>query len=174
MTNRSAPLRDGFTLLEVLVVIAIIGTVISLAALSFGENRARGLEREAERLQGLLRLAVDEAVIRSVPMGLVVEGDGYHFLQRPRDLGQRGWVPMADDRTFGEHKLPGFAELEMTQRADALSRPDDDDGARRPDAIINATGALTPFQLTLRAEPRDPEWRIIASRNGEIALERHD
>lgn len=172
MSARPSP-RRGFTLLEILVVIAVMGTVISLAALSLGNNRARELEREAERLQGLLRLAVDEAVIRSVPMGLVVERDGYRFLQRPHDPNQRGWLPMDDDRTFGEHRLPGFAELEMTERADALAGDDDGDGTR-PDAVISATGALTPFELTLRAEPRDPEWRIIATRNGTVTLERHD
>lgn len=174
MSIRPAPRRSGFTLIEVLVVIAVIGTVISLAALSFGESRSRSLEREAERLQGLLRLAVDEAIIRSVPMGLVVDRGGYRFLQRPRQAGQRRWVPMTNDRTFSEHKLPGFAELAMTERADALTRVDVDANAHRPDAMINATGALTPFQLKLRGEPRDPVWRIKATRDGTITLERHD
>jgi general secretion pathway protein H len=64
LTGRQS--SKGFTLLEIMVVIVIVGIVLSFMTLSTGsDRRAEQLEREAQRIVTLLQLASEQAVMRS-------------------------------------------------------------------------------------------------------------
>ena len=54
----------GFTLLELMVVVIIIGLITTLAVISLGDNAAQRLDKEAYRFASLIRLAADEAVLQ--------------------------------------------------------------------------------------------------------------
>jgi len=57
---------NGFTLIEIMVVMVIIGVVLSFVTLSIGSNSlAREMAQEAQRLTYLLELAHQEAVMES-------------------------------------------------------------------------------------------------------------
>src|SRR5690625_3085555 len=71
--------QRGFTLIEVLIVLLIIGVIVGLAALAFRDNRADELAREAQRLRAVLALASEEAIVKSRELGLRFDADGYRF-----------------------------------------------------------------------------------------------
>ena len=75
--------RAGFTLIEILVVIAILGIAAAAVALSVSRSDGRLLQEETARLGALFRIAQDEARISG--RALVWEADlaGYRF--RPLD-----------------------------------------------------------------------------------------
>ena len=58
-------IHGGFTLLELLLVILIIGIILSFAALSIGRGNERAIEDEMRRLAGLIELAAQEATLES-------------------------------------------------------------------------------------------------------------
>ena len=62
----------GFTLLEVITVVLIIGVIISFASLSVSNNDSKRVQDEAERLQHLLTLAAEESILRGKEMALFV------------------------------------------------------------------------------------------------------
>ncbi|MBA1148457.1 type II secretion system minor pseudopilin GspH [Ectothiorhodospiraceae bacterium WFHF3C12] len=100
----------GFTLIELLVVLLIVGVMVGMASLAVGDNRGEVVEREAQRLVALLRLAQDEATLSGQAVGLHVSHDGYAFLaQQDADT----WVPMTGDRALAPHDLPEFVRLDM-------------------------------------------------------------
>ena len=71
----------GFTLLELLVVLAIAGVLLSVASLSFAPVEARRLEEEAERLALLFRLAQDESRASGRPLAWRADARGYRFVR---------------------------------------------------------------------------------------------
>ncbi len=67
--NGAPPPRAGFTLIELILVMAMLLTVLSLAAPSLARFfRGRGLDSEATRFLALIRHAQSRAVSEGVPM----------------------------------------------------------------------------------------------------------
>src|SRR3954469_19637799 len=78
LRNRAA---GGFTLLELLVVIVIIGIITTMATISVhvlgGDHE---MQQEAERLQAILTQVREDAMMQGRDIGLRVDGHGYDFL----------------------------------------------------------------------------------------------
>jgi len=73
MYNKQASGQQGFTLIEMMIVIAIIAIVLSLAVPSFNEFFEKNrLKRAAEEVYSLVTKARAEGVIRSTDMSVAV------------------------------------------------------------------------------------------------------
>jgi general secretion pathway protein H len=70
----------GFTLLELLVVIVILAVAVGVVSLSAAPSEARLVEREAQRLAALFRLAQNEARALGRPIAWKADPGGYRFL----------------------------------------------------------------------------------------------
>ncbi|MGH8445804.1 MAG: prepilin-type N-terminal cleavage/methylation domain-containing protein [Solimonas sp.] len=84
----------GFTLIEIMVVVIIVGVLITFATLAIG-NRALSdrLETEARRLQQLFAMASEDAEMHGTEMGFVYTDQGYAFVA----VGPNGrWMPLLD------------------------------------------------------------------------------
>src|SRR3546814_5097889 len=73
--------QSGFTLVELLVVVAIIGFVSAAVVLAMPDPRGRVID-DADRFAALVAAASDEAVTTARPMGVWVSPSGYGFLRR--------------------------------------------------------------------------------------------
>lgn len=166
----------GFTLLEILVVLFIIGIVVSFAVLTVGDRVAADrLQREAERLQALLDIAAEEAVLFGVEIGLDISGPGYRFLR----LAPDGWEALGGDGPLRPRELPEGAELRLTREDDDQSRYDrltagadeeDEDSGPRPEVLFLSSGEVTPFELVLRGYGL--RYVYTGALTGEIAMQR--
>ncbi len=144
----SRPLQTGFTLLEIMVVIAIIGVLFSLASLSIGSNDGKKMEAEAQRLSALIQLAGEEAIINTREMILEVGQNQYQFLV----LGEEGFAPMdADNAVFRSRELPEYLSIELEledQKVDFTQLESDD----LPKIGIFSSGEMTPFVINIVRE----------------------
>ncbi|KVK85623.1 GspH/FimT family pseudopilin [Burkholderia cepacia] len=86
--------QSGFTLLEMLVVLVIVGLLVAVVTLAPSRNRRTDLAEEAQRLANLLESAGDEAQVRSMPIAWQPVGGGYRFVQRTES---GAWAPMTDE-----------------------------------------------------------------------------
>lgn len=82
MTHAVRNGQAGITLIEVLVVLAVIGVATGAAMMGIG-NRVSNAQTEAVRLARHLTLGVDEALITGQPLALQWDASGYSFGQLP-------------------------------------------------------------------------------------------
>ncbi len=88
----------GFTLVEILVVVVIMAVVISLAVLSIGvSGRDSQLDEESRRIEGLVDLLHERAVLEGRDFGLLIEPAAYEFLvyEPARGLWLRSTMSMS-------------------------------------------------------------------------------
>lgn len=156
----------GFTLLEPLVVMVLIGIILSFAVLSVGGGRDEQAEREAQRLAALIELAREEAVLQAREQGVAFTEHGYRFM-RYTD-GQ--WQVLAADEIFRPRTLPEGLELSLHLESLPVSL-DLEDEPRQPHLLLHSSGEQTPFELELAALSPPVRYRLSASLFGPITLE---
>ncbi|NJO14429.1 MAG: type II secretion system minor pseudopilin GspH [Thioploca sp.] len=102
------PLK-GFTLIEIMVVLIIIGVVLSFVTLSVGNGRqTQQLQQEAQRLASLLTLASQEAILQAKELGVAFTPEGYRFYEWQ---GQTKWQALNNDDLFYPRILPPTIRL---------------------------------------------------------------
>lgn len=92
--------QRGFTLIELMVSLIIIGIILSVVVVSGTPSPMRALEQDAERLSQLFALAREEAQIRGAPVRFVSDRDEYGFII----LKDRQWRPIEDDAHLRRRK----------------------------------------------------------------------
>lgn len=162
----------GFTLIEMLVVLVIIGIVVSSVTLSIHtDDRGRKMQTEMQRIEALLKLAKQQAVIRNESIALKVSEDSYSFER----LGDKGWEPISNDPVFRQRKVVDGTELAL--KVDNLEinfgkqqEQAGEDKIPPPRIFILSSGEIMPFELILRTRDQSLEYRLKADQNGELSL----
>ncbi len=102
--------HKGFSLLELLVVIVIISILFTFTTLAIrGTSPEELIEVEAQRLDRLLQLGLEEAILKGQEYGLEFSPDSYRFLLYIED----SWVPLEEDKLLRQRQLPENMEFEL-------------------------------------------------------------
>jgi general secretion pathway protein H len=162
-----------------LVVLVIIAIVISFAVLSIGvTGRDRELDEESRRIEGLVGLLQERAVLEGRDFGLLVEPTHYQFVVF-QNRRQR-WEVFDQEREFRRRDLPkGLSfELALDSRVILLRDKDphikSDAPVTAPQLIIAASGEGTPFRLTLARAGSDARATVSADAMGKLKVESSD
>ena len=99
-------MRDkGFTLVEILVVLVIMAVVISLTVLSVSATgRDSQLDEESRRIEGLVGLLHERALLEGRDFGLRIEPAAYEFVVY--DQRRDRWLLLDQEREFRHRELP--------------------------------------------------------------------
>jgi len=84
----------GFTLIEVLVVVLIMGLMIGLTQAIIRPSDLELLQIEAERLAQLLNLADEESLTTGKAIGWTTDGETYRFW---RFQNNKGWMEIGNN-----------------------------------------------------------------------------
>jgi general secretion pathway protein H len=165
--------HNGFTLIEVMVVLVIIGVLVSFAVLSLGDGGKRDrLMEEGKRLAALIELASDQAVLEGREWGVHVAADGYLFMS----LKDGKWQEVTGDNLFRARQLEdGFSlELRMEDVAVTLTPPgeqaDEKEEMLAPQAFLMSSAERTPFEVVITAPGGEPVIVVEAPLMGEVTL----
>ncbi|MFK7793748.1 MAG: type II secretion system minor pseudopilin GspH [Gammaproteobacteria bacterium] len=135
--------ESGFTLIEVIVVIAIIGFVLTIATISIGDPQVKRMKQTSERFTALVQLAKEQAIFNSQEYALSVWDSGYAFYT----LNEDGWVLVSDDRIFRGRTLPDGIEHKLYLDGIKVVLSNEDE--RKPQIFITSDGEVSPFQLDI-------------------------
>jgi len=173
---RNSPARSpgcsaGFTLLELLVVLVLIGIIFSFAVLSLGGDDLAGMmKRETRRLGTLLDLASDEAVTRGEEMAVHFTSAGYEFLI----LKDGKWQAPEADNLLQSREMPSDIEIRLEVDGDnpGLTKSgENDDEEVTPQVYILSSGEMTPFSATLQSRQSSTRYHLSASILGDVTWE---
>jgi general secretion pathway protein H len=154
----------GFTLLELVVVLALIGIILGFARLSLGDGGASArLEHDARTLAAALRLAQEEAVLDEREFGLRLGADGYAFMR----LVDRHWRPLKDAQALRTRYLEGERHLTLRIDGQAVPLPDALQQADRPQVFLLSSGEATPFCVAI-TDRTERAWRVCMAGDGAV------
>jgi general secretion pathway protein H len=88
----------GFTLLELLVVLVIMGIMLGAVSINSMQSVRQRLQTDAQRVSILLQLAREEAIVRNRPTAFEASREGYQFLV----LNDNKWERFTDLETLRE------------------------------------------------------------------------
>ena len=172
----------GFTLLELMVVLVIIGIIFTFAMLSLGgDDLGELMEQETRRMVTLLELAGDEAVLRGEELAVLFSEDGYEFLVlNNEDL----WQSTEEDGLLKAYALPADIELRLeiegeppiltaaaAEAGEAADEEEDEEEVLQPQVFILSSGEMTPFTVVLRSPQSRLRYHLTASLLGSMSWE---
>lgn len=148
-------LHRGFTLIEILVTLVIVGILSGMVVLSFSQSPVQTLRHEANRLIRLIEAAGEEAVVQGQELALSFDSDRYLLLKF--DVEEKAWQPFKD-KTYGEYQLPENIELHYQQEGGSLAQVKEDriEQFRRqtqtndyvPMLLLLSSGESSSFNIT--------------------------
>jgi len=139
---------SGFTLVEILVVIVILGIAAGVAIVSAAPDERDLSVREARRFAGALEYAAQRAQFRNELLGVSATGRAIRYWRRDRTNDR--WQLVDDDDILRARALPD--PVDATAVAFAGQAP-------ASDAVLplRASGRNEPFAFALTT----PAWRTL-------------
>jgi general secretion pathway protein H len=175
---------SGFTLIEVLVVVVIIGVVSAIVVLGLGNlGNDRELQNEARRMSSLIEMASDEATMQGRDFGLEVLQTSYRFVEF--DSLTEQWYEVIGDDLMRPRHLAQDTEFDLIledrrillelEAAD-IAQDDDDDDDRDliddylPHILVLSSGDISPFELEIIRMTDRASVQLSVSPAGELKV----
>jgi len=141
----------GFTLMELMLVLALLGMVMLIALPAFQSLLQSSLQQEVNHISGVIRLLRNEAVLTNTRYRLMMDLKRSRYsVERQDEYGS--YQPVSDPRELAPHGFPRQLELEDLVLLGRTYEPDEPDPLP---IVVDASGYVDPFLLrfTVADEP---------------------
>ncbi|SHH40053.1 type II secretion system minor pseudopilin GspH [Massilia sp. CF038] len=135
----------GFTLIEIMVVMVIIGITLGMVSINAIPSPRQNLQAEASRIALLLQLARDEAIVRNRLVAFEADSEHYRFLVR----NEQTWDPVTKDDLLRERPFKSSPVNLLIDPASA--------------------GTGNPMRITFGREPVDKPF-VLTMTSGDASV----
>lgn len=138
----------GFTLIEILVVVMIIGISMGFAMLAFGDfGGSRRAIIAAEQLVSYIKLVQQRAILESTSLGIKFNGQSYQTVRWTNNQ----WQELSARSIFHPRTFPN--NLQVTVHGNNKTK--------LPDIIINASGDISTFTIDFATQKEGIKISLI-------------
>lgn len=130
-------MQKGFSFIELLLLIAVMGISLSVVSANLGQNNRDILNDEVLRLVSLLSYAGDESISTGRPLLWEQTENGYRFLQRDENLDI--WKPVLETYVLRARQLPEKIYIESAQNQYGKTRV----------VFFSASGVSSPYTIMM-------------------------
>jgi general secretion pathway protein H len=179
--------QRGFTLIEIMVVVVIVATIVSIALLSVGVvGEDNELDQERLRLATLIEMAQDNAMMQGREFGVELMRSSYRFVEF--DPLTRQWAEVPGDELYRLRYLPEGVEFVLyiddkliPLEEDPKNLGDDSDSMIAsgvnpylPHLFVFASGEANVYEIRLRRPQTDHELIMRGDVLGQIRFGEDD
>ncbi|USD37804.1 type II secretion system minor pseudopilin GspH [Ferrimonas sp. SCSIO 43195] len=170
--------QSGFTLLEIMLVLVLIGVAAMSVTLTVGgDPRQEALDKAANEFASVVSMALEESVLSGQEVGVVVEEDHYFFARF--NVDKDDWEPLQAERLYRERQMPEGVLLSLSIEGMPLAQSDEEDESEfgldeslfeksdeekknnpEPQLLILPSGEITPFSLQFEDDTVRPTLMI--------------
>ena len=170
----------GFTLIELMAVIVIIGIMASLIGIGFHNNSSADLHDEAYRIKKSMQLARQDALASGKDYGFVLH-ENYSYQFYYFDDASLDWIA-ATERHFASHSLPVNYEIDIKVEGQDIDlrkirSPESADKIRdfgdekiMPAPLLLSDGQTTPFELIISDKKRGEKITLVGDGLSDIEM----
>jgi general secretion pathway protein H len=167
--SKSLMKKEGFTLIEVMVVIALIGIIATMVQYTFSSKRPEDALKEVSfQFSGIFENAANYGLLNNIELGLYVKDNSYQFLGydgvKWSEIPSQEWLSIQempegieliltlDDLPIDEPML--FDSSVLTEESNSYLSFDEIEAKKEekviPQVYILSGGDITPFSLTFQ------------------------
>lgn len=163
-----AKIHRGFTLIELMVVVLLVGLIASMVQFNVSGKRPEDvLQLESARFAAIFEIAAEYGMLNNIELGLIVKKDSYQFLgydgTQWTEIPEQDWqanvtMPAEVELTLELDDLP--IEEPLLFNKDTFKEKDEEDFTLLskeeqqkkviPQVYILSGGDLSPFSVTFR------------------------
>lgn len=154
--------NNGFTLIEILIVMIIISIVAGIAMITIHTNQRKQSETLAHLLVNTIQLAEQEAMLRPATLGLAFTPKNFQFyiIEHDKEKNIDKWQPLS--KPLGSYKIPDDTKITLNIHDETVPANGE------PKLIITPSNDLTPFVILIGKQGQTPYYQITGKANGEV------
>ena len=161
------PMRTkGFTLIEILVVLVVIGIVLAVALISFGDfGVSRKQQLTTLQLQASIKSAQLDAILKPTVLGLAFTPRGYRYYRYEDDAyaNEAAWLPLQHDDLSDAFAFSSGTTVSLLSPTAKTKNT--------PAIYLLPDGSITPFTLII-AFSNGNTFKVSSDSKGEINVEK--
>lgn len=168
--------QTGFTLIEIMLVLALMGLMISVVSYTaLGTNNRDKVNDQAKRFQVVFDMASDYAILNQLQLGIRIDEEENTYTYVALDENDK-WIELGEQKLFASYQLPEFMTLQLNlddlpweQEEQLFDRgvfdeelsvsnagveigDEEDIPPPPPQLFLLSSGDITPFELSITYE----------------------